>query len=89
MDLKNENSKIYFLIDIFSIFIFIMCIMYFITDGDTVIKSKVFHIALLFGSLNGILVGTRKVVAQNNKEGYLNYFLAILFLVWFIGISIT
>ncbi|MCY6485505.1 hypothetical protein OW763_14315 [Clostridium aestuarii] len=87
MDFKNENSKIYFLINIFSILVGIMCIMYFTTDIDTIFKFKIFNIALLFGGLNGILVGTQKVVAQNNKEGYLNYFSSILFISWFISLQ--
>jgi hypothetical protein len=82
VDLKNENSKIYFLINIFSIFAIIVCIIHFTTDIDTILKFKMFDMLLLFVGLNNILVGTQKVVAQNNKKGYLNYFLAILLLSW-------
>jgi len=70
MDLKNENSKIYFLINIFSIFIIIVGIIHFTTDIDTIVKFKMFDMVLFFVGLNSFLVGTKKVFAQNNKKGY-------------------
>lgn len=82
MNLKNENSKIYYLTKVSSILIIISFIVYFIVDPGTVIKNISLHLGLVFLGFLFTLTGTRKVFAQNNKKGYLDYLFATLYFIY-------
>ena len=82
MNFDNQHSKVYRLIDVFSICIVILCSVHFMANIDTVMNFKLLGILLIFLGLSNLLQGTKKVIAQKNKKGYFYYVLAIILLAW-------
>jgi len=89
MNLKNEKSKIYhFGQKFFIILLIILGLFYFSNKINSELSFKLVVLQQICFSLFLVLLGTKQIIAKQDRNGFLYYISAVIMLIFIITPSL-